>query len=114
MQHVHILGVGGTFMGGLAAIAKEAGFRVTGSDRNIYPPMSEQLARLGVELIQGYDAAQLDPAPDVVVVGNVMTRGMPVIEELLNRRIPYMSGPEWLADERRWLAASLSHPCCRD
>lgn len=97
MQHVHILGVCGTFMGGLAAIAKEAGFRVTGSDRNIYPPMSDQLARLGVGLIEGYDADQLDPAPDVVVVGNVMTRGMPVIEELLNRRIPYVSGPEWLA-----------------
>jgi len=85
-------------MGGVAAIAKEAGYRVTGSDRNIYPPMSDQLARLGVELIEGYDAAQLDPVPDVVVVGNVMTRGMPVIEELLNRRIPYMSGPEWLTN----------------
>jgi len=97
MQHVHILGVCGTFMGGVAAIAKEAGYRVTGSDRNIYPPMSTQLQRLGVELIEGYDAAQLDPAPDIVVVGNVMTRGMPVIEELLNRRIPYVSGPEWLA-----------------
>jgi UDP-N-acetylmuramate: L-alanyl-gamma-D-glutamyl-meso-diaminopimelate ligase len=97
MQHVHILGVCGTFMGGVAAIAKEAGFRVTGSDRNIYPPMSDQLARLGVGLIEGYEAGQLDPAPDVVVVGNVMTRGMPVIEEMLNRRIPYMSGPEWLA-----------------
>jgi UDP-N-acetylmuramate: L-alanyl-gamma-D-glutamyl-meso-diaminopimelate ligase len=98
MQHVHILGVCGTFMGGVAAIAKEAGYRVTGSDRNIYPPMSDQLARLGVELIEGFDAGQLDPAPDVVVVGNVMTRGMPVIEELLNRRIPYLSGPEWLAN----------------
>ena len=97
MQHVHILGVCGTFMGGVAAIAREAGFRVTGSDRNIYPPMSDQLARLGVELIEGHEAAQLTPAPDMVVVGNVMTRGMPVIEELLNRRIPYMSGPEWLA-----------------
>ena len=97
MQHVHILGACGTFMGGVAAIAKEAGYRVTGSDRNIYPPMSTQLARLGVELIEGYEAGQLDPAPDVVVVGNVMTRGMPVIEEMLNRRIPYMSGPEWLA-----------------
>ena len=97
MQHVHILGVCGTFMGGVAAIAREAGFRVTGADRNIYPPMSDQLARLGVELIEGYEAAQLTPAPDMVVVGNVMTRGMPVIEELLNRRIPYMSGPEWLA-----------------
>ena len=85
-------------MGGVAVIAREAGYRVTGSDRNIYPPMSDQLARLGVELIEGYEAAQLDPAPDVVVVGNVMTRGMPVIEELLNRRIPYMSGPEWLAN----------------
>jgi len=85
-------------MAGVAAIAKEAGYRVTGSDRNIYPPMSDQLARLGVELIEGYDAAQLDPVPDVVVVGNVMTRGMPVIEELLNRRIPYMSGPEWLTN----------------
>ena len=84
-------------MGGVAAIATEAGYRVTGSDRNIYPPMSEQLARLGIELIEGYDAAQLNPAPDVVVVGNVMSRGMPVIEELLNRRIPYLSGPEWLA-----------------
>ena len=82
----------------MAVIAREAGYRVTGSDRNIYPPMSDQLARLGVELIEGYEAAQLDPAPDVVVVGNVMTRGMPVIEELLNRRIPYMSGPEWLAN----------------
>ena len=71
MQHVHILGVCGTFMGGVAAIAKEAGYRVTGSDRNIYPPMSTQLAQLGVELIEGYDASQLDPAPDVVVVGNV-------------------------------------------
>jgi UDP-N-acetylmuramate: L-alanyl-gamma-D-glutamyl-meso-diaminopimelate ligase len=98
MQHVHILGVCGTFMGGIAAIAKEAGYRVTGSDRNIYPPMSDQLERLGVELIEGYDAAQLDPVPDVVVVGNVMSRGMPVIEELLNRRIPYMSGPEWLSN----------------
>ncbi len=97
MQHVHILGVCGTFMGGVAAIAKEAGYRVTGSDRNIYPPMSTQLARLGVELIEGWDASQLDPAPDVVVVGNVMTRGMPVVEEMLNRGIPYQSGPEWLA-----------------
>ena len=97
MQHVHILGVCGTFMGGVAAIAKEAGYRVTGSDRNIYPPMSDQLARLGVELSEGYGAEQLASPPDVVVVGNVMARGMPVIEELLNRRIPYMSGPEWLA-----------------
>jgi UDP-N-acetylmuramate: L-alanyl-gamma-D-glutamyl-meso-diaminopimelate ligase len=95
--HVHILGICGTFMGGVAAIAREAGFRVTGSDRNIYPPMSDQLARLGISLTEGYDAGQLDPAPDVVVVGNVMSRGMPVVEALLNRGIPYVSGPEWLA-----------------
>lgn len=97
MQHVHILGICGTFMGGLAAIAREAGYRVTGSDRNIYPPMSDQLRSLGIDLIQGFEAGQLDPVPDVVIVGNVMTRGMPVIEEMLNRGLSYASGPEWLA-----------------
>jgi UDP-N-acetylmuramate: L-alanyl-gamma-D-glutamyl-meso-diaminopimelate ligase len=86
-------------MGGIAAIAKAAGHRVTGSDRNVYPPMSTQLEALGIELIQGFDAAQLDPRPDVVVVGNVMTRGVPVIEALLESDIPYASGPEWLARE---------------
>src|SRR6266850_7200025 len=80
-MHVHILGICGTFMGGIAAIARAAGHRVTGSDRNVYPPMSTQLAALGVEVIEGFDAAQLEPAPDIVVVGNVMTRGQPVIEE---------------------------------
>jgi UDP-N-acetylmuramate: L-alanyl-gamma-D-glutamyl-meso-diaminopimelate ligase len=86
-------------MGGIAAIAKGAGHRVTGSDRNVYPPMSTQLEALGIELIQGFDAAQLEPRPDVVVVGNVMTRGAPVIEALLESDIPYASGPEWLARE---------------
>src|SRR6186713_2760386 len=98
-MHVHILGICGTFMGGIAAIAKAAGHRVTGSDRNVYPPMSTQLEALGIELIQGFDAAQLKPRPDVVVVGNVMTRGVPVIEALLESGIPYTSGPEWLARE---------------
>ncbi len=98
-MHVHILGICGTFMGGIAAIAKAAGHRVTGSDRNVYPPMSTQLEALGIELIQGFDAAQLKPRPDVVVVGNVMTRGAPVIEALLESDIPYTSGPEWLARE---------------
>ena len=98
-MHVHILGICGTFMGGVAAIAKAAGHRVTGSDRNVYPPMSTQLEALGIELIQGFDAAQLKPRPDVVVVGNVMTRGAPVIEALLEGNIPYASGPEWLARE---------------
>ena len=98
-MHVHILGICGTFMGGIAAIAKAAGHRVTGSDKNVYPPMSTQLEALGIELISGFDASQLTPKPDVVVVGNVMTRGVPVIEALLESRIPYTSGPEWLARE---------------
>ena len=105
-MHVHILGVCGTFMGGIAAIAKAAGHRVTGSDRNVYPPMSTQLAALGIDVVEGFDAAQLDPAPDVVVVGNVMSRGVPVIEALLERGIPYESGPEWLARHvlgERWV-----------
>jgi UDP-N-acetylmuramate: L-alanyl-gamma-D-glutamyl-meso-diaminopimelate ligase len=98
-MHVHILGICGTFMGGIAAIAKAAGHKVTGSDKNVYPPMSTQLEALGIELTSGFEAAQLSPRPDVVVVGNVMTRGMPVIEALLDSNIPYTSGPEWLARE---------------
>ncbi|HEV7441867.1 MAG TPA: UDP-N-acetylmuramate:L-alanyl-gamma-D-glutamyl-meso-diaminopimelate ligase [Steroidobacteraceae bacterium] len=107
-MHVHILGICGTFMGGIAAIARAAGHRVTGSDRNVYPPMSTQLEALGIDVIQGFEAAQLDPAPDVVVVGNVMTRGQPVIEALLEMGIPYASGPEWLSREvlkDRWVLA---------
>jgi UDP-N-acetylmuramate: L-alanyl-gamma-D-glutamyl-meso-diaminopimelate ligase len=107
-MHVHILGICGTFMGGIAAIARAAGHRVTGSDRNVYPPMSTQLAALGIDITEGFEAAQLDPAPDVVVVGNVMTRGMPVIEALLERAIPYASGPEWLSRtvlRDRWVLA---------
>jgi UDP-N-acetylmuramate: L-alanyl-gamma-D-glutamyl-meso-diaminopimelate ligase len=107
-MHVHILGICGTFMGGIAAIARAAGHRVTGSDRNVYPPMSSQLEAMGIDVIQGFEAAQLDPAPDVVVVGNVMTRGQPVIEALLELGIPYASGPEWLSREvlkDRWVLA---------
>ena len=98
-MHVHILGICGTFMGGIAAIAKAAGHRVTGSDKNVYPPMSTQLESLGIELTAGFEASQLSPRPDVVLVGNVMTRGVPVIEALLDSGIPYSSGPEWLARE---------------
>jgi UDP-N-acetylmuramate: L-alanyl-gamma-D-glutamyl-meso-diaminopimelate ligase len=107
-MHVHILGVCGTFMGGIAAIARAAGHKVTGSDRNVYPPMSTQLEALGIEVIEGFEAAQLDSKPDVVVVGNVMTRGQPVVEALLESRIPYASGPEWLSREvlrDRWVLA---------
>ena len=107
-MHVHILGICGTFMGGIAALARARGHRVTGSDRNVYPPMSTQLRSLGIELMEGYDPGQLEPAPDIVLVGNVMTRGMPVIEELLNRGLPFTSGPQWLAEHvlhDRWVLA---------
>ena len=96
-MHIHILGICGTFMGGIAALARAAGHRVTGSDQNVYPPMSDQLAALGIELIQGYDPDQLKLKPDIVVVGNVMSRGNPLVEALLNSDIPYTSGPEWLS-----------------
>jgi UDP-N-acetylmuramate: L-alanyl-gamma-D-glutamyl-meso-diaminopimelate ligase len=99
MTHVHILGIGGTFMGGVAAIAKSAGFRVTGSDLNVYPPMSTQLQALGIEFIQGYGAEQLELQPDIVVVGNSLSRGAAVIEAMLDRGLAYTSGPLWLAEQ---------------
>jgi UDP-N-acetylmuramate: L-alanyl-gamma-D-glutamyl-meso-diaminopimelate ligase len=112
-RHVHILGIGGTFMGGVAAIAKAAGFRVTGSDLNVYPPMSTQLERLGIELIQGYGAEQLDLKPDIVVVGNALSRGVAVVEAMLDRGMPYTSGPLWLAEqvlrERHVIAVTGTH-----
>ena len=95
-------------MGGIAALARAAGHRVTGSDQNVYPPMSTQLAALGIELIEGYGAEQLTLEPDVFIVGNAMTRGMPVIEAVLDRALPYASGPEWLASQilrERWVLA---------
>jgi UDP-N-acetylmuramate: L-alanyl-gamma-D-glutamyl-meso-diaminopimelate ligase len=97
-MHVHILGIAGTFMGGVAAIAKAAGFRVTGSDLNVYPPMSTQLTAMGIDYVQGYGADQLDLNPDMVVVGNALSRGSPVVEAMLDRGMPYISGPAWLAD----------------
>ena len=107
MQHVHIIGIGGTFMGGLAAIAQEAGFKVSGCDAKMYPPMSTQLADLGIAVHEGFDAEQLNEFPaDVYVVGNVAKRGMPVIEAILNRGLPYVSGPQWLAENvlhGRWV-----------
>jgi UDP-N-acetylmuramate: L-alanyl-gamma-D-glutamyl-meso-diaminopimelate ligase len=96
--HVHILGIAGTFMGGLAAIAKAAGFRVTGADLNVYPPMSTQLEALGIPFVQGYGAEQLDLNPDIVVVGNALSRGSPVVEAMLDRGMAYASGPQWLAE----------------
>ena len=107
MQHIHIIGIGGTFMGGLAAIAQESGFKVSGCDAKMYPPMSTQLADLGIAVHEGFDAEQLNEFPaDVYVVGNVAKRGMPVIEAILNRGLPYVSGPQWLAENvlhGRWV-----------
>ena len=97
-MHIHIIGICGTFMGGIAALARADGHRVTGSDAKVYPPMSTQLAALGIELIDGYDPVQLDLKPDVVLVGNVMSRGNALIERLLDSRIPFTSGPQWLAE----------------
>ncbi|MFO1469038.1 MAG: UDP-N-acetylmuramate:L-alanyl-gamma-D-glutamyl-meso-diaminopimelate ligase [Steroidobacteraceae bacterium] len=112
-QHVHILGIGGTFMGGIAAIAKALGYRVTGSDANVYPPMSTQLEQLGIELIQGYEASQLDIGADMIIVGNAMSRGKPVVEAMLDRGLAYTSGPQWLGENvlqgRHVLAVAGTH-----
>ncbi|MDX1366339.1 UDP-N-acetylmuramate:L-alanyl-gamma-D-glutamyl-meso-diaminopimelate ligase [Pseudomonas sp.] len=107
-MHIHILGICGTFMGSLAVLAKELGHRVTGSDANVYPPMSTQLEAQGIELTQGYDPVQLTPAPDLVVIGNALSRGNPAVEYVLNQGLPYVSGPQWLADhvlQGRWVLA---------
>jgi UDP-N-acetylmuramate: L-alanyl-gamma-D-glutamyl-meso-diaminopimelate ligase len=106
--HLHILGICGTFMGGIAAIAKQAGYRVTGCDANVYPPMSHQLAALGIELIEGYGADQLRLEPDLWVVGNVVSRGNPLMEAILDRGDRYESGPQWLAEQiliSKWVLA---------
>ena len=99
MQHIHIIGIGGTFMGSLAALAQEAGFVVTGCDGKLYPPMSTQLQKLNITVHEGFDAAQLDKYPaDIYIIGNVARRGMDVVEAILNRHLPYISGPQWLAE----------------
>ena len=112
-MHIHILGICGTFMGGVAALAREAGHRVTGCDANVYPPMSDQLRALGIELIEGWDASQLALQPDVFVVGNVVSRGNALIEAVLDAGAPYTSGPQWLAEQmlpgRHVLAVAGTH-----
>ncbi len=107
-MHIHILGICGTFMGGIAALAKSVGHRVTGCDANVYPPMSTQLEAQGIELIEGFGVEQLDLQPDVFVIGNVVARGNPLMEEILNRGLPYISGPQWLAEnllQDKWVLA---------
>ena len=106
--HLHILGICGTFMGGIALLARALGYRVTGSDANVYPPMSTQLEAAGIELMEGYLPEHLQPAPDWVVVGNALSRGNPAVEYLLNRGLPYTSGPQWLAEhvlQDKWVLA---------
>ncbi len=107
-MHIHILGICGTFMGGAAALAKQLGHKVTGSDANVYPPMSTLLESQGIEIIQGFDPSQLDPAPDLVVIGNAMSRGNPCVEYVLNHNLRYTSGPQWLQEfllHDRWVLA---------
>src|SRR5690554_1076477 len=107
-MHIHILGICGTFMGGLALLARERGFTVSGSDANVYPPMSDQLAAAGIDVMQGYLPEHLQPAPDMVVMGNAMSRGNAAVEYALNQGLPYISGPQWLAENilpDRWVLA---------
>jgi UDP-N-acetylmuramate: L-alanyl-gamma-D-glutamyl-meso-diaminopimelate ligase len=112
-MRLHILGICGTFMGGVAALARELGLEVEGSDANVYPPMSTQLEALGIELMRGYAAEHLQPAPDLVVVGNAMTRGNPAVEYMLDQRLHYISGPQWLGEtllaDRDVLAVAGTH-----
>ncbi|KAB2927289.1 MAG: UDP-N-acetylmuramate:L-alanyl-gamma-D-glutamyl-meso-diaminopimelate ligase [Dechloromonas sp.] len=105
-MHIHILGICGTFMGGIAQLAVTAGHRVTGCDANVYPPMSDQLRGAGIELIEGFDIGQLALKPDVFLIGNAISRGNPLLEAILDQGLPYVSGPQWLADnilQGRWV-----------
>lgn len=107
-MHIHILGICGTFMAGVAVLAKQQGHRVTGSDANIYPPMSTQLQSQGIEIYEGYDPKYLTPTPDCIIIGNAMKRGNPTIEYILNENLPFISGPQWLAEnilQNRWVIA---------
>ena len=107
-MHIHILGICGTFMGGIAQLARASGHRVTGCDSSVYPPMSTQLEASGITLLEGYGIEQIALAPDIYVVGNAISRGNPLLEEILDRGLPYVSGPQWLADHvlrGRWVLA---------
>lgn len=107
-MHIHILGICGAFMGGLAVLAKQAGYTVTGCDANVYPPMSTQLQQQGIGLIEGYDPQQLAVQPDLFVIGNVIARGNPLMEAILDRGLPYVSGPQWIGEHilhNKWVLA---------
>ena len=105
-MHIFIAGICGTFMAGVALLARECGIRVSGCDANVYPPMSDQLRGAGIELIEGFDTAQLALNPDVFVIGNAVSRGNPLLEAILDKGLPYVSGPQWLAEhvlQGRWV-----------
>ena len=107
-MHIHILGICGTFMGGIALLARSAGHTVTGCDANVYPPMSSQLEEQGIALTEGYGTDQTCLNPDLFVVGNAISRGNPLLEEILDRNLPYVSGPQWLAENilrYKWVLA---------
>lgn len=112
-MHVHVLGICGTFMAGIAGLARQLGYTVTGQDENVYPPMSTQLRAEGIAILEGYNAASIPDGTDCVIVGNAMKRGMPVIERVLNEKIPYQSGPAWLYDNvlkhKKVIAVSGTH-----
>ena len=104
-SRVHILGICGTFMGGVALLARELGYQVSGSDANVYPPMSTMLRDAGIDIVDGYSPEHLNPAPDLVVIGNALSRGNAAVEYVLNEGIPYISGPQWLGEllTNRWV-----------
>ena len=106
-SRVHILGICGTFMGGVALLARELGYQVSGSDANVYPPMSTMLRNAGIDIVDGYSSEHLNPAPDLVVIGNALSRGNAAVEYVLNEGIPYISGPQWLGEllTNRWVMA---------
>lgn len=112
-MHLHFLGICGTFMGSLAQLAKATGYQVSGCDANVYPPMSTQLQQAGIELVEGFDPAQLNPAPDLIIVGNALSRGNPCVEYMLDHKLPYTSGPQWLGENllkhKHVLAVSGTH-----
>jgi len=109
-MHIHILGICGTFMGGIALLARELGFEVSGSDQNVYPPMSTQLAEAGIVLTEGFDPGQFAGNPDLVVIGNALSRGNAAVEFVLERGLAYTSGPAFLADyllKNRWVLSRV-------
>ena len=107
-MHIHILGICGTFMAGIAALAKAHGHKVTGCDQNVYPPMSTQLEQLGITITEGYDSNQIEIKPDIFIIGNVISRGNSLIESILNNKVLYQSGPQWLYENilyNKWVLA---------